>query len=88
MVIQIYFKTAAYISASGAADSFQVVIKPNAFWKDIRGISFENEIILTREIMPQFQLGGDEERNAEIASFLGENLIYVNIGLLVFTSLV
>ena len=52
MVIQIYFETAAYISASGAADSFQIVIKPNAFWKDERGISFENEIVLTREIMP------------------------------------
>ena len=41
MVIQIYFETAPYISASGAPDSFEVVIKPNAFWKDDRGVTFE-----------------------------------------------
>ena len=48
MHIQLWFLRAPYVSASGAADSMEVVLKVNGFWKDVRGLSIENEIRLTR----------------------------------------
>ena len=62
----------------------QVVFKPNGFWRDARGLSFEQEITLTRDLIPQFQLGGGAEAASEAADTLGKVMIWINIGLLPF----
>ena len=66
----------------------QVVFKPNSFWRDARGLSFEEEIVITRGLTPQFQLGGGAEAAAEAADQLGTIANLVNIANLSFTALV